>query len=154
MRQFRNLALLGLLVAAPLAAQTPATPPAPAPAPVTPAKLDYDSVAFARQLTNWFYSSELDSLWAHTDPEMQQNMGTKEKWTEMIGSFIERAGMEDSLVEERWVKRNGQRQYWRVLRATEFTQEPVVLRWALLPGKVVNGLGMNPLSRVPPIDPN
>ena len=65
-----------------------------------------------------------------------------------------RAGAEASLVEERWVKRNNTRQYWRVFNATDFTDEPVVVRWALLPGKMIAGLGMNPLSRAPAADPN
>lgn len=159
MRSLTSLALLGLLLgAAPLAAQTPATPatPAPAavPAPAAPVKLDYDSLAFARQMTMWFYTSEIDSLWAHTAPEMQQAMGAKEQWNERIGSFLERAGSESELVEEQWMRRNGQRQYVRILRATEFTQEPVALRWALAPGKTVNGIGLNPLSRMPAADPN
>ena len=160
MKSFFRIALLGASVAAPLAAQTPAATPAapaaaaPATPPAPPAKLDYDSLAFGRQMTMWFYASEVDSLWAHTAPEMQQNMGAKEKWNEMIMSFIERAGSESELVEERWMRRNGGQQYVRILRATEFTQEPVALRWALAPGKTVNGAGLNPLSRMPAADPN
>lgn len=155
MRQFRYSALLALLAAAPVVAQTPVTAPAAAtPAPAPPAvKLDYDSLAFGRQMTNWFYSSEVDSLWAHTAPEMQQQLGSKDKWSEMIGEFVQRAGMESELVEERWVKRNGLRQYWHIFRATEFTAEPLMLRWVLIPGKMIGGLGMNPLSRAPAIDP-
>ena len=165
MRTFPALALLGLaaltVAAAPLSAQTPATPATPATAaapatpPAPPAKLDYDSLAFARQLTLWFFTSEVDSLWAHTTPDMQANMpGGKAAWSEMIGQFIERAGAESQLVEERWVKRNNRRQYWRIFRATDFADDAVMLRWVLLPGKMVGGLGMNPASQAPPVDPN
>ncbi len=161
MRSLKSLALLGLTslsLSASLAAQTPAatTAPAAAPAPdptrVIPPKLDYDSLAFARQLTNWFYASEADSLFAHSAPEMQGQM-TKEGWSQAMAQFVGRVGFETSLVEERWVKRNGRRQYWRVLHASDFPDEPVMLRFALLPGKLMAGVGMNPASQAPPVDP-
>ncbi|MBW8772204.1 MAG: hypothetical protein JF590_02745 [Gemmatimonadetes bacterium] len=159
MRSPKYLALLGLFLAAPSAAQTPAataaaTAPAPDPTRVIPPKLDYDSLAFGRQMTMWFYSAEVDSLWAHTHPMMQQQMGSKEKWSEMVAQFAERGGMETDLVEERWVKRNGKRQYWHIFHASEFTQEPLMLRWVLEPGKLVGGLGLNPVSQAPAVDPN
>lgn len=153
MRLFKSLAILALL-AAPVAAQTPA--PAAAPAATTPrprpAKLDYDSLAFGRQFTIWFYAAQVDSLWAHTDSAMQASLGTKEGWNQRLSEFLERVGSEISLVEERWMLRNGARQYVRVFNGTEFTQEPVVIRWVLAPGQKVIGAGMNPLSRVPPAD--
>jgi len=162
MRSLKSLALLGLFAAAPLAAQTSATAAAPAtpaataadPTKVIPPKLDYDSLAFAKQMTQWFYSAEVDSLWAHTHPMMQQQMGGKDKWSEMVAQFAERAGMETGVVEERWVKRNGRRQFWHIFNASEFTQEPLMLRWVLEPGKLVGGLGLNPVSQAPAVDPN
>lgn len=164
MRSLKYLALLGLTSLSPaarLAAQTPAPQPAPAaaaPAPdprtLIPPQLDYDSLAFARQMTEWFFYAQVDSLWAHTHPMMQQQMGSKEKWSEMFTQFTTRAGMESDVVEERWVKRNGKRQYWHIFNASEFTQEPLMLRWVLEPGKLVGGLGLNPASQAPPVDPN
>jgi hypothetical protein len=154
MHLFRPLAILALL-AAPVAAQTPA-PASPPSAPASrprPAKLEYDSLAFGRQFTTWFYAAQLDSLWAHTDSAMQASLGTKEGWNQRLTEFLERVGSELSLVEERWMLRNGARQYVRVFNGSEFTQEPVVIRWVLAPGKKVIGAGMNPLSRVPPADP-
>src|SRR5437868_6603218 len=160
MRSLKYLALLGLVGAAPLAAQTPAAAPpqsatatAPDPTKRTPPKLDYDSLAFGRQLTEWFYYAQVDSLWAHTHPMMQQQMGSKDKWSEMVAQFTGRAGMETDVVEERWVKRNGKRQYWHIFHASEFTEEPLMLRWVLEPGKLVGGLGLNPASQAPAVDP-
>ena len=157
-RTVRATALLSLLWAAQATAQTPAATPAPAaapaPAPASPPKLDYDSFAFGRQVNTWFLTGDVDSLWAHTDSGMKENMKTKDEWMNMYMQFTSRAGGEASLVEERWVKRNNTRQYWRIFHATDFADEPVVLRWALAPGKRIVGLGMNPLSRVPPVDPN
>jgi len=165
-RTVRATALLSLILAAQATAQTPRSTPAPTPAPApaaTPApapapapmvKLDYDSLAFGRQANAWFISGEVDSLWAHTDSGMKEAMKTKDEWVNMYMQLTSRAGSEVSLVEERWVKRNNARQYWRIFNASDFTDEPVVLRWALGPGKMIIGLGMNPLSRVPPVDPN
>ncbi len=158
MRSLRLSALFALLSAAPVAAQTPVAAPAVAPAPAAPRpappKLDYDSLAFGRRFTNWFYSAQIDSLWAHTDTSMQTAMGTKDGWNQRFAEFLERIGSEVSVVEERWMQRNGMRQYVRVFNGSEFTQEPVVIRWVLAPGQKVVGAGMNPLSRVPPADPN
>lgn len=153
-----NLLLLGAsLAAAPLAAQTPApsptTAPAPAAAPAPRAALDYDSLAFGRQLTEWFYAGQTDSLFAHSDSAMQVNFG-KDKWTQATMQWISHAGEETSVVEERWVRRNGLRQYWRVVQASGFPDGPVMLRWVLTPGKRIAGVGMNPASQAPAVDPN
>jgi hypothetical protein len=169
MRSLKYLALLGLtslslgasFVAGPLSAQTPAASPAatptaaPAPDPrtVIPPKLDYDSLAFARQMIDWFYAAQIDSLWAHTHPMMQQQMGSKEKYSEMFAQFLQHAGSETSLVEERWVKRNGKRQYWRTINASDFPDQPLMIRWVLEPGKLVGGMGLNPQSQAPAVDP-
>jgi hypothetical protein len=161
-----SLALLGLLWTVPAVAQTrtptptptpavaPAAAPAATPAPRPIQKLDYDSLAFGRLANEWFLTGEIDSLWAHTDSGMKANMGSKDQWMTMQMQFTSRAGTEASLVEERWVKRNNTRQYWHIFHATEFTDEPVMLRWALFPGKMIAGLGMNPLSQAPPVDQN
>lgn len=148
-------ALLGLPLAASLAAQTPAPAPVPpVPTPPPPAvALDYDSVAFARQLTTWFYAGQSDSLFAHGDSSMQIHF-TKAQWSEAMMQWTGHVGEESKLVEERWVKRNGRRQYWRVINATDFTGEPIMLRFVLEPGKRIAGVGMNPASQAPPVDPN
>lgn len=153
--------LLGLAVATSLAAQTPATPPRPAnpvatvtptPPPIRPA-LDYDSLAFGRQLTDWFYAGQVDSLFAHSDSAMQVNF-PHDKWVEATGQWLTHAGAETSLLEERWAKRNGLRQYWRVMNVSNFPDGAVMLRWVLEPGKRIAGVGMNPASQAPPVDPN
>ena len=146
--------LLGLALAAPLSAQTPAPAPAPSATPAAaPVALDYDSVAFAHQLTDWFYAGEVDSLFAHSDAGLQANF-PRDKWVDATGQWLTRAGSETSLVEERWVRRNGLRQYWRVMNVSNFPDGAVMLRWALEPGKKIAGVGMNPASQAPPVDPN
>src|SRR6478609_7360001 len=145
-KSFWSLVLM-LGVAAPLAAQA-----APAHVPPPP-KLEYDSLAFGRQLTTWFLYAEVDSLWAHSDTSLQSAYGgNKEIWAQQIAEFAVQAGQETALIEERWVQRLGRRQYWRMMKLTE-SGEAIALRWVLLPGKKVPGFGINPVSALPPVDP-
>jgi hypothetical protein len=139
--------ILAIGFAAPLTAQA-----APARVPPPP-KLDYDSLAFGRQLTQWFLYAEVDSLWAHSDSALRQNVGNDPGfWADQIAQFAMQAGQETGLVEERWVQRLGLRQYWRIIRLSD-SPEPVALRWVMRPGKMVSGLGINPASALPPVDP-
>ena len=139
--------LLTLGVATSLTAQAAPTRVPP------PPKLDYDSLAFGRQLTQWFLYAEVDSLWAHSDTSLQSAYGgNKEIWAQQIAQFAEQFGQEKELVEERWVQRLGRRQYWRMMKLTE-SGEAIALRWVMLPGKKVPGFGINPVSALPPVDP-
>jgi hypothetical protein len=150
-RSLAACALLGALLAPlPLAAQAS---PAPQPAPPAKVALDYDSLAFGRQVTDWFYGGQTDSLWAHTDPGMRAQMSGGDEWSRMLAELIGRAGGESELVEERWMLRGGHRQYVRIFNAVTFTDDKVVLRWALGPGKTILGAGLNPLSQMPAADP-
>jgi hypothetical protein len=139
--------ILAFGISAPLSAQA-----APARVPPPP-KLDYDSLAFARQVTQWFLYADVDSLWAHSDTSLQSAYGgNKEVWADQVAQFALQFGQESSLIEERWVQRLGRRQYWRIMKLTE-SGEPIALRWVLLPGKKVPGFGINPVSALPPVDP-
>lgn len=139
--------ILAITFAAPLTAQA-----APAKVPPPP-KLDYDSLAFGRQLTQWFLYAEIDSLWAHSDTSLKNAFGgNKEVWADNIAQFAMQLGQESALVEERWVQRLGNRQYWRMMKLTE-QGEPIALRWVLRPGKLTSGYGINPISQLPPVDP-
>lgn len=139
--------ILTIGLAGPLTAQA-----APARVPPPP-KLDYDSLAFGRQLTQWFLYAEIDSLWAHTDSSFKANVGGDPGfWSDQVAQFAVQFGQEREVVEERWVQRLGLRQYWRVVRLTE-APEPFALRWVLRPGRMISGLGINPVSALPPVDP-
>lgn len=127
--------------AAPLAAQTPARAPLP-----------NDSLAIARRYAAWIWSSQMDSLMAHR-PAENRNTPSREETSAMLAQMNGRVGVELSVVEERWVRRNGDRQYWRIARFSDFTGEPVVLRLVIAPNGDLIGTGLNPLSRVPPVDP-
>lgn len=119
---------------------------AAAPAPRMP--LPNDSVAIARRYIDWMYSGRFDSLVAHMPPG-----GTAAELETRWASIVARAGTEASLVQERWVMRGGKRQYWRVARFSDFADEPVVVRLVIERDGSLGGIGVNPESATPPVDP-
>jgi hypothetical protein len=137
------LALAALVSAVPLLAQSPSDPPAVMPA---------DSLAHARRLTDWFFSGRFDSLRVWLTP------GTREERTpanlqEDLDRLVGRAGVEVEVIEERFVKRNRQTQYWRTSWYSVFP-EPVLFRWAFDKEGRIAGMGLGPASSPPEIDPD
>jgi hypothetical protein len=63
-----------------------------------------------------------------------------------------RAGTEERVIGERWVNRLGKRQYWRTSKFSA-SDEPVILRLVILASGELGGVGMNPVSQAPPVDP-
>lgn len=111
-----------------------------------------DSLAYARQLTNWFYGGQADSVFAHLDPEGRQR-GSVTEIQDQLAQITVRAGVETEVVEEKFVKRNGNTQYWRTAKFSEFTAEPLLFRWAFDKQGQIIGVGFGPASQAPPIDP-
>ena len=68
------------------------------------------------------------------------------------GGLTARAGLETEVLEEKFVKRNGNTQYWRTSNYTVF-DEPVLFRWAFNKQGQIVGMGLGPASDAPPIDP-
>ena len=135
----RTFALAGLaagLSAAPLAAQD---------------AMPADSLAYARQITTWFFAGEVDSLVAHSD-SAGQGIEAETEWQDRLASVTARLGTETEVLEEKFVKRNGQTQYWRTSKYSEFAREPVMVRWAFNKQGQLIGAGLNPKSQAPPID--
>ncbi len=130
-----------LLLASGTAAQTPGRAPLPA-----------DSLARARRIAGFFVHQQADSLYAAMPPDMQQGLGGIDGVTERMVRLTSQIGTEESVVEERWVMRNGQRQYWRFGRYV-MADEPMVLRLVILPDGSLGGMGFNPASQLPPVDP-
>jgi hypothetical protein len=122
-----------------------------APPPI-PAVAVIDSLALARQFTQWFYNNQMDSLWAHHDEESRKSLGSAAYLERSLVQLTTNAGTETEVMEEKFVKRNGRTQYWRTARFTQMS-EPILLRWVIGPRGELMGLGMGPLSQAPPIDP-
>jgi uncharacterized protein (TIGR00725 family) len=142
------LVLLGL-TAESAVAQNPAPSPAPAAAPAAaPQRLPADSLEIARRYANWFLTYQADSLFAHLPPDARQQVGSSADMSNQMMQFAAQAGTETELVEERWVRRNGKRQYWR--KAVYSTApEPVLLRLVILPDGSLGGIGLSPASQPP-----
>lgn len=111
-----------------------------------------DSLARARQITQWFYLQQFDSLFWNSDPESRKEMKTTEAYEDALGQLRSRAGVEESVIEEKFVKRNGNTQYWRTAKFST-APEPILLRWAFNNKGELTGIGMGPLSQAPAIDP-
>jgi hypothetical protein len=126
-----------LAAAAPLAAQAP--------------PLSADSVEQGRALTRWFTQGKVDSLWSVVIPAQGGMLSSKENLAAGMAQFSERAGRVVAVLEERFIWRNGQRQFRSDLQV-EGLPEPLVLRWVLRPDRRVGGMGINPASAAPPAD--
>lgn len=132
----RSPLALMLLFAPPLASQVVALPA--------------DSVAIARRAARWAVNGHADSLLgvlASTDTAHHRSI------ERMVAGLHQNAEAEVSLIEERWVWRNRQRQYWRVIEVQGNAPEPVVVRLTILPSGAIGGLGVSLLSSVPAVDP-
>jgi hypothetical protein len=151
--RLRQSALLFVLATAPVAAATGQATLSGAPAArPRPAQLPADSLERARKYTLWLYTNQSDSLFTALDSASRSDVGSAkgvENWVANLATF---AGSEESLVGERWVTRNGRRQYWRTAKFSGYP-EPVQVRWVFTSKGEIGGLGMNPASSAPPIDP-
>lgn len=129
-----------------------AAPAAAAARPAPPAALPADSFDLARKYTQWFYTQQVDSLVAHHSPEGQKDAGLPARLVNSNKELASRAGKELWVTDERFITRNGQRQYWRTATFSGFS-EPVLVRWVMNSKGEITGLGLGPKSDAPPIDP-
>lgn len=127
------------------AAQQSAAKPKPLPLPA-------DSFDLARKYTKWFYERQIDSLVAHHVADLRQQPGLATRISSSIDELATRAGKELWVSDERFVTRNGQRQYWRTATFSDFP-EPLIFRWVMTSSGEISGLGMGPQSQAPAIDP-
>jgi hypothetical protein len=112
-------------------------------------RLPADSMELGRKYSMWFYTGMTDSLIAHmTDKEGV----TPDQILQALTQLTERAGNEVSVTEEKFITRNGRRQYWRTATFDKMN-EPFLLRWVINAQGEIDGVGMGPLSEAPPIDP-
>lgn len=140
-----SLAVLMLCTSTRASAQT-----SPTPAP-KPAQLPADSMEIGRRLTQWMYTAQADSVISLMDADTRAHV-SKAEILENSRQLALRVGSETKLIEEKYITRNGNRQYWRVASFSNFA-EPVVIRFVITPKGELIGMGMNPLSKAPPIDP-
>jgi hypothetical protein len=97
------------------------------------AGLPADSMEIGLKYTKWFLAYEADSLWSHMTPEMRERNGGIDHLVDMMDQVALQVGTEVEVLEERYVTRNGKRQFWHTGR--------------------LSGAGINPASQAPPVDP-
>jgi hypothetical protein len=106
-------------------------------------------VAIARRASTWFMAGQVDSLLTLMPRAHERGANSARQ---MSAQFRSNAGAEASLMGERWVWRNAQRQYWRTMTVTGDAPEPIVLRFVIGSDGMVEGVGLSLLSMVPAID--
>ena len=110
-----------------------------------------DSLALARKYTVWFYTGQVDSLRAHQSADAKKDSTP----TELMATLMQltgEVGVEEKVIEERFVRRLGKTQYWRTAKFSG-GGEPFMVRLALTPQGELAGFGFNPRSEAPAIDP-
>jgi hypothetical protein len=151
MRRIPSALLLAAAVALPASMSAQATAAAPASRP-RPAQLAPDSLERARKFTAWLYTNQTDSLFTYMDSASQRELKAPQGIEQMVAQLATRAGSEEQLLEERWVTRNGRRQYWRKARFSGVA-EPFLVRWVLVAPGSIAGFGFGLASQAPPVDP-
>jgi hypothetical protein len=92
-----------------------------------------------------------DSLWAVVVPGGTGPLASREALAGAQADFGVQAGMVGAATEERFVWRQGMRQFWSTMSASN-APEAVVVRWVLRPDGRVQGIGLSLASSVPPVD--
>lgn len=154
---FRALAgalVVAVAAALPAAAQSPSPLPQPAPAVVPQGAVESpmkDSLGHARRLVRLWSAGEVDSLMVWVAPQHRERI-TRDRVVALIADFTARVGEEAEVLDEKFVRREGQTEYWRTARYTVAGQ-PMLFRWTLDAQGHVSGQGFGPASQAPPIDP-
>lgn len=151
----RSTLLLTLVLAAAPAASAAAqtastTAPAAAPA-VTLTETQW--ILLGRQLTEWFFVGQTDSILAHSSPDVLERMGGAKGLLEARDQLLAHAGSEVEVVSDKMTKRKGNVQYWRESKY-ELPPEPIVLRFVFNAQAQIIGIGMGPLNQTPAPDPS
>ena len=79
-------------------------------------------------------------------------MAKPDAFVDALNELSSRAGSEEKVVEEKFVKRKGNTQYWRTSKYS-IEGEPVMIRFAFSPDFMIIGVGMNLAREAPEIDP-
>ena len=91
-----------------------------------------------------------DRLLVQVDAENQEKARAQLK--QNLAELSLRAGEEVEVIEEKFVTRNGDRQYWRTAKFSNIG-EPILLRWVINAKGKYAGMGLGLARQAPPIDP-
>jgi len=144
--------LLALVVAVPSSTHAQAQPASPPAARPKPAQLPRDSMEIGRKFVIWLYTVQADSIIAHMDSAGRAQPGAAKNIENASAQLALGAGSEEQVLEEKFITRNGNRQYWRKAKFSN-SPEPIVMRIVINAKGEFMGMGMNPFSQTPPADP-
>jgi hypothetical protein len=147
MRHVTRALLIAATFALPSAVIAQEAPPRP-----KPAQLPKDSMEIGRKYSQWLFTNSSDSLVAHMELGNKDPKELKTEIDQRALQIASRAGTESKVLEEKYITRNGMRQYWRTSEFSNFS-EPLVLRFIISEKGQILGHGFGPKSQTPPIDP-
>lgn len=113
---------------------------------------DTQWILLGRQVTEWFFLGQTDSILAHSSPDVLDRMGGAKGLLEARDELASRVGSEVEVITDKMTKRKGNPQYWRESKY-ETAPEPIVLRFVFNAQAQIIGIGMGPLSQTPAPDP-
>jgi hypothetical protein len=144
--------LLALTLTLPAAAWAQASPASAPAARPKPAQLPADSMELGRKYTTWLYTTQVDSIIAHMDSASRAQPGVAKSIEDGSAQLAMSAGSEVKVLEEKFITRNGNRQYWRKATFSNIA-EPFLLRLVINSKGQLMGMGMGFATQAPPIDP-
>jgi hypothetical protein len=136
---------------APSASATTGATATAAPTPTVHPRVG-NEIELGRQFTALLYTAQFDSLFAHMSEDLRTDLGSPDDMAAQWDQFSARIGEETKVVDEMVVMRKGSPQYWRTAEFS-MSPEPVMIRWVIVDGQI-RGIGINPASQAPPIDPD
>ena len=151
MRGIRMFLFAAVVGAAPLAAQDAAKPALLAPVLLSAA----DSTRFlelGRTYVRMMLTGKADSLAMALDSVALTRVGGAAGIADQQAQMAERIGAQAKVIEDKLTRRGGALQYWQSGEFTGFTDEPVVIRVIFNEHGKVTGMGINPMSKAPPVD--
>lgn len=152
MRLSTTTLALALAVAASTTVSAQAAPVSVPAQPPRPAQLPADSMQIALKYIVWLYTAHGDSIVAHMDSASRAEPSAARDIDDVISEIAAENGYEVKLLEEKFITRRGNRQYWRKAMFSRMT-EPFLIRIVMNAKGEWAGLGLGLASQAPPIDP-
>lgn len=119
--------------------------------PVQAQRLPADSLEAARRYARWFINGQTDSLITAMGPGTLEALGGRGQIAATQDDLATRGGAEAAVIEERFVWRNGKRQYWRTVQMTA-QEGHLVIRLVLDHDGKFGGYGISSAGNTPPTD--
>ncbi len=129
---------------------TALTAPGAASAQMQHGRLPSDSMEIGRKFMQFVLDREADSLYAYMTPAAQERLGSPEQIAQQMSQF-DQLGEFIETVEEKWVLRNGQHQFWHYSNYSQFPEQ-FLMRFVITTDGLIDGAGAGPASQAPPTD--